>query len=268
MNLATLTAQSPSFVLSMHRKSASNTIITSYHGPLEFLDTQELYYEAFPFSDPTGTVAEPKKSVLDRLTSLVYRCTMGANHGLHEYCAGMVEEVTFKAIHDIGEAIRKFRMKHSLHGKQFKVQHITVYKNYIQVIYLLLEDSQKPGLTVYGHFMNAATPKIRIGILEFKTFTIPDFINILTGQDQRNCLVKLKNEAEKVFKVLHQQDECFKEARRKMVGPHQAGVNQKASSHINTMDGRKTHVKQDDHPVGSYTNHVSAAGQTIGRDRT
>jgi UTP:GlnB (protein PII) uridylyltransferase len=76
-----------------------------------------------------------------------------------------------------------------------------VYKKYFGVIYLLPEDSQKWGFTRYDLFMNAVTTKIWKGILASTTYARPDFRKLLTGQDQSNCLVKLKNEAEKSLKL-------------------------------------------------------------------
>jgi hypothetical protein len=150
MYLTMLIAQSPSFTLIMHRKSASNTIVASYYGPLDFLDSQELFDVTFPFPDPTDTATEPTQSILNQPTSLVNCCTMQEFiRALREDCIGTVNFITSEPSNGIGEILSQFHMEYSLHGKQFKVHPTSVYNKYLQVIYLLPEDSQNWRFTFY-----------------------------------------------------------------------------------------------------------------------
>jgi hypothetical protein len=87
---------------------------------------------------------------------------------------------------------------------------------YLKVIYLLPEDSQKWGSSLYDLFMNSVTPKIMKGILASTSYLRPDFRKLVTGQYHRNCLVKLKNKAEKVNKVLREQEDRLRETCREL----------------------------------------------------
>jgi hypothetical protein len=120
----------------------------SYHGPLDFLISQELSDATFPFPEPTDIVTEPKKSVLNQLASLVHRCTMHTFlHALYEDYVGTIEDMTFESINDISKTLRQFRMEYSIQGKQCKVYPTSVYRKYLQVMHLLPDDSQKWGFT-------------------------------------------------------------------------------------------------------------------------
>jgi hypothetical protein len=135
---------------------------------------------------------------------------------------------------------------------------------YLRVIYLLPEDSQKWGFSLYDLFMNSVPAKIRKGILASTSYVRPDFRMLVTGQDHNNLLVKLKNEAEKVNKALSEQDDRLRETCSELVGGNRSSSQNRASTHCTTSDDIDSQAFND-LPVNTFTNHISAAEETIAR---
>jgi hypothetical protein len=59
----------------------------------------------------------------------------------------------------------------------------------------------------------------------------PDFSKLLTSADQRNCLVKLKNKAEKIVNQLREQDDRFRETCGEFIGARKPSSH-RASGHV------------------------------------
>jgi hypothetical protein len=262
---ATLVVMSPAFARSMLRDRAGTTIVTSYHGPLDSMDNQVGFNKHFPSPEPKDITKEPAKLVAYQLNVLVDRCALRAFlHVLREDYVGTIEDMSFEAISAVDKILRQYRMEYSLHGKHFKVLPTAVYMQYLKVIYLLPENSQKWGFSLYNLFMNAVTPKIMKGILASTSYVRTDFRKLVTGQEHRNCLVKLNNEAEKVNKVLREHEDRLRETCRELVGGNRSCSQNRASIHCVTYAPINSQALKYQ-PVNAFTNHISAAEETIAR---
>jgi hypothetical protein len=271
-DIASLTAQSPAFAAQMKSKFTTSTTVVSYHGHLDFLDCQEGFDEVFPNPVPLDIVEDPKVPVAKAIKSFAENCGLYAYlHALREDYVGTTEDLSLEAINGIGESLRKYRMEYTVQGKQLKATPTAVYKKFMALAYLLPEDCQQWGFTFYDLFMNALTAKIRKGILESATFKRPDFRKLVTGADQRNSLMKLKNEADKIFKKLKEEEDRFRETCREFaVASNKGSSHQRASAHVGTAAAtdqtRKAGVKQEAPSYAAVLKHnVSAAEETIGR---
>jgi hypothetical protein len=155
-------------------------------------------------------------------------------------------------------------MEYTVNGKLYTTP-ATLYGMYLGLTYLLPEDSRQWGFTLYDVFFNALTKKVRKGVNESKTYVRPYFTRIITRSQQRDALVLLKNEEQRVCEALKEQEEMFKETCRDFYSPGKGNPanGQKKSSHGTFQYEADQHSNITASPVLRYG--TSATEDTIAR---
>jgi hypothetical protein len=237
--------------------SDDSSVAISFHGPWNFMDSQEVFSivltEDLIPHDPCWT---DNSAVMENMRAYAARCGMYAFlRTVREDYVGTVDDLSYDAICGIGETLRGFSMEYSVHGKIHKCTPATLYTKYLNVIFLLPDDSRTWGFTLYDIYFNSLTAKIRKGINESKEYVRPDFTKLATHTDQSDALVALKNAAQKIFDEDNEQNDRFKDTIRELAaagnkggshGQHKSG--HRPNTLVNTsFDGpRNSYEYQDD----------------------
>jgi hypothetical protein len=105
--------------------TAPSTMVTSYHGSFEFLDSQAGFDDCFPKLKLLGINQYSKEPMLTSMKSFSDQCGLYAHlRAFSEDYVGTVDAISFEAINNIGETLRSYKMEYSIHGKQYTVAQI------------------------------------------------------------------------------------------------------------------------------------------------
>jgi hypothetical protein len=93
-------------------------VINSYHGRLDFLDSQANFDEVYPNPVPIDTYDTDAPGVLVDMKAFASGCGLYAFLcTLREEYVGTVDNLSFEAIFGIGETLRAYSMDYMVHGK-------------------------------------------------------------------------------------------------------------------------------------------------------
>jgi hypothetical protein len=91
----------------------TSLVVNSYHGRLDFLDSQANFDEVYPNQVPIDPYDINATSVLVNIKEFASRCGLYAFlHTLREDYVGTVDDLSFQAIYGIGETLRAYSMDH------------------------------------------------------------------------------------------------------------------------------------------------------------
>jgi hypothetical protein len=162
--LPSLQATSPALVhcIAQYHGDDTSLVINSYHGRLDFLDSQANFDEVYTKPVPIDPYETDTPSVLINMKAFASRCGLYAFlRTLRQDYVRTVDDLSFEAICGIGETLRGYSMEYTVHGKLCTATPATLYGKYLNLTYLLPDDSRQWGFTLYDIFFNALTKNIR-----------------------------------------------------------------------------------------------------------